>query len=63
MRPPAPLVTLEPLPIVPFVVALALFGLVVDLKLRKSQLAAAPQLVWAVALAGWLGVMLVVRRP
>jgi len=63
LHPQALLVALAPLPIVPLLVALALFGLVVDLKLRRSQLVAAPQLAWALALAAAILVDLLVRRP
>ncbi len=62
LRPETLLVTLQPLPIVPLVVAFALFGLVVDLRLRRLQLVAAPQLAWAAALAALLFVELALQR-
>ena len=63
LRPQEVVVALQPLPLVPLVFALALFGLVVDLKLRKSQLIAAPQLGWAIAFVACALVALAVARP
>jgi hypothetical protein len=42
-----------PVPLVGLSIALGLFGLAIDYKLRKSQLIVAPQLAWALALAAW----------
>lgn len=63
LRPQEVVVALQPLPLVPLVFALALFGLVVDLKLRKAQLIAAPQLGWAIAFVACALVALAVARP
>lgn len=63
LHPQELVVALQPLPLVPLVFALALFGLVVDLKLRKAQLTAAPQLGWAAAFAAGALVALAVTRP
>ncbi|MCU1279253.1 MAG: hypothetical protein JWM53_2799 [bacterium] len=63
LRPQELLVPLQPLPLTALFFALTLFGLALDLKLRRSQLAAAPQLVWALALAGWLCLQPEARRP
>ncbi len=63
LRPPQPLPDLLPVPLAPLFVALGLFGLAVDLKLRKSQLVAAPQLGWALALVGWTIVGITLAPP
>ena len=53
LQPQTLIVELQALPLLPLFFALALFGLAVDLKLRQSQLVAAPQLGWASAFIGW----------
>jgi len=54
---------LRAVPLLYLFVALSLFGLAVDLKLRISKPVFAPQLGWVVAFAVWCLVTVAVRMP
>jgi hypothetical protein len=62
LRPDQHFLQLQSLPLLALLIALALFGLAIDLKLRRSQLAATPQLGFALALAAWILVGVPVRE-
>ncbi|MGZ3441247.1 MAG: hypothetical protein ACXVDD_17125, partial [Polyangia bacterium] len=53
LRPQELAVELQSLPLLGLGCALALFGFTIDYKLRRTQLYAAPQLGWALALVAW----------
>jgi hypothetical protein len=63
LRPQEFFVQLQSVPFLYLFFGLALFGLVIDLKLRKSQLVTAPQLGWALAFSGWALFTILVRLP
>jgi hypothetical protein len=63
LRPEELFLSLQPLPLAAIFVALALFGLAIDVRIRRSPLAAAPQLIPALALAGWLWFRPEARQP
>jgi hypothetical protein len=63
MRPLEFVPALKALPMLYLVFALAIFGLVLDLKLRKSRPIAAPQLGWVIAFFFWCMITVAVRMP
>ena len=63
LRPQEFVVELQSIPFLYLFFGLALFGLAVDVKLRRSQLIAAPQLGWALAFVAWALVTVTIRLP
>src|SRR5688572_10579255 len=43
--------------------ALAMFGVVLDVRLRNTRLFATPQLPWALALLAWASLTILIRAP
>jgi hypothetical protein len=54
---------LRVVPLLHIFFALALFGVVLDLRLRNTRLFATPQLRWALALFGWAAITILIRAP
>src|SRR2546425_1143530 len=63
LRPQEFIPTLQSVPLLYLFFGLALYGLVVDLKLRRTRPMASPMLPWVVAFFVWCIVTLVVREP
>ena len=63
LRPQEFFVQLQSVPFLYLFLALALFGLAVDLKLRHTQLVASPLLGWMLAFVGWSLFTLALRLP
>jgi len=63
LRPQEFFVQLQTVPLLYLFLALALFGLAVDLKLRHTQLVASPLLGWMLAFVGWSLFTLALRLP